>query len=395
MTASKKTYFLGALAFCLLPAFNKAVCLSLDPIEPILIAREPGDIALEHALLQYHHYYPTSCDVKFFDLALAPFYKFFWVGNSGLEFESIGTLIQAQFNMGDLWIRVNALAGRLTQRLQLPKDAQQEDLETFDPQEREVTGVDDVLIRLGYDFFYNGDDHTGIYLRGGIPFDRKPRADLDKGTIIIKDPVLTLGNFRIGAGTNGAWTVYDCNDHHATVHFDLQYRYAFRTVLAFLEAGFKENHDATQQENSKTDLCFTPGHFIAAWFAGHYAWHGCQVEAGIVLSGGFGEHASIVTETAISTSSVPKKSAEKNDVTDSSNVDFSQLKDFSQTGFPQPRIVEFQAQPYIAAAYSSVCWDAPYTAGCGISFDIDKLSQNREHNMLYGVTAWFTLTMSI
>jgi len=395
MTASTKKYFLAALVLCLYPAIGKAVCLSLDPVEPILIAREPGEIVLEYALLQYHHYYPTSCDVKFLDVALAPFYSFFWVGDADLEFEAIGTLIQAQFNMGDLWIRANTLAGRLQQRLEPPKDLTPDQRAAFDNHERTIWGADDILIKLGYDFFYNGDDHTGIYLLGGIPTQRGPIAELDEsGIIILKEPVFTLGNFRIGAGINGAWTVYDCNDQHATIHCDLQYRYAFRSSLATL-GNFEKKHNNISHENIKSDLCFTPGHFVAAWLAGHYAWNGCQVEAGMVLSGGFGEETEVVTRTPVGTSTEPKKSPKNNTNFYDNQRNLLTSNDFQLIEFPQPRIVQFQFQPYIAAGYSSICWDTPYTTGLGISFDIDKLSQKRKHNFLYGVTAWCTLTMSI
>ncbi len=90
--------------------------------------------------------------------------------------------------------------------------------------ERHHTGVDNVLLRVGYDYTYCGNDHAGIYLLGLVPTGRKN----DNARWFA--PHVGNKHGGVGVGFEGDWTIYndDCNNSDLVLMTELKYTYVFK-----------------------------------------------------------------------------------------------------------------------------------------------------------------------
>lgn len=325
----------------------------------------------EHSLFDYHHYYLNpSCDRKWFDVEAVPFYTHlksietdaaktaYPDDKTGAKTQFGGALFQAQLNICDFYIRANTMVANVKSSFESVYGDQYKDLEKYS-----FTGVDDVTLKLGYDWFFcNDDHHAGLYMLGGFPVNNVDVATTpaELATQTYTDR-LGVYSYRVGAGVNTAFTLYTCDNDRLTWHADVQYAYAFpKTVLETKLAGYPEG--------IKTK--YTPGQFVNGWTALHYAFCNWGVELGSSFGTMFDEKFFVDTDS--------KKTEE------------------AKLG----RTVSFFAQPYFAAAYNTTICENPFTVGLGIGYEYDKMhdlpnnNEVRKYDAFQGVNVWGNLTYS-
>lgn len=90
--------------------------------------------------------------------------------------------------------------------------------------EKHHTGVDNVLIRVGYDYTYCGNDHAGIYFLGLAPTGRH------NNTAQWFAPTVGNKHGGVGVGFEGDWTIYsdDCNNSDLVLMTELKYTFVFK-----------------------------------------------------------------------------------------------------------------------------------------------------------------------
>lgn len=93
----------------------------------------------------------------------------------------------------------------------------------FSPCTLKRTGVDDIQVKIGYDWFYSVENHNHVspYIVGTIPTGKRQRSEF------IFEPLVGSKNGSIGAGVNFDYDFYR-NEYHAfTWLFDVKYRFVF------------------------------------------------------------------------------------------------------------------------------------------------------------------------
>ncbi len=347
---------------------------------------EPGNLVIEHALWDYHHYYPKTCDLKFLDLSINPIFKHWKAIDGDATINTYGAFIQGQLNFGDLWLRVNTIFGDVKQK------------HTSGDKENSHFGVDDVLLKGGYDFYFNGDDHFGLYLLGGFPTRRHLESKVvlnsekTEGELEVRTPALGTKNFRVGGGFNGGWTLYDCDDHHLALLLDGQYRYAFPAT--YTHTVDTANKDGVT-ETAKHEIRFSPGQTVAAWTALHYAFGNFNVELGSGFTGTF--HKKLEFKEAVKEKKDGKGSegkAEEEKLTLTPNSEASETAPFALEKIRTPDTVKFGATPYVAFSYNSALFDNPATIGFGVGYDFNELHHDKQPRKFQGVIGWINATMS-
>ena len=86
------------------------------------------------------------------------------------------------------------------------------------------SGVDDIQLKLGYDYCSNEDSHGTIYLVTSIPTGKRPRS------CYLFEPIVGSKHGSLGLGFNGDYTFNVCDDHNLTLMGDIKYRYVFRAT---------------------------------------------------------------------------------------------------------------------------------------------------------------------
>lgn len=87
--------------------------------------------------------------------------------------------------------------------------------------EHKKTGVDDVQLKLGYDFYKTPDEHATLYLVGTAP------TGTERTARFLFEPVIGSRNGSVGVGFNGDYA-FCANDGYAfNVMTDVKYRYVF------------------------------------------------------------------------------------------------------------------------------------------------------------------------
>ena len=84
------------------------------------------------------------------------------------------------------------------------------------------TGVDDVIIRLGYDMTYCNNDHIGIYFLGLIPTGK----NFDNSRWF--QPLVGSKHGGVGVGVEGDYTLWNCDDHDLVLMSELKYTFRFK-----------------------------------------------------------------------------------------------------------------------------------------------------------------------
>lgn len=130
---------------------------------------------LEHALTEYNRYYADNCYCKTLDFQIVPFYRHLKEKNKPessrfkKSFSEFGALVQAQLNFRNFWLRASAIVGGLKEKTKIA-ELQKDLLESSNKQERtdkKVKGVDDVILKLGYNVYCSDKYNLGIYLLAG------------------------------------------------------------------------------------------------------------------------------------------------------------------------------------------------------------------------------------
>lgn len=84
------------------------------------------------------------------------------------------------------------------------------------------TGVDNVIVRLGYDYTYCNNDHFGLYFLGLIPTGKR------FNNARWFEPVIGSKHGGIGVGVEGDYTVWNCDDQDLVFMTELKYTYRFK-----------------------------------------------------------------------------------------------------------------------------------------------------------------------
>lgn len=434
------------------------------------IFKESEDHILENGMYLYHHYYQRTCDLKLIDFTLAPLYRYNRVIDTAITTDTTvldkkvsnnlyGGFAQAVLNLGDLWIRTDTVFGRINERFNSKEGVSY----PSEVRERSFSGFDDIVIRAGYDFFNNGDDHWGPYILGSIPVNHEVEAQVhgflksnwrdqlkpidkkdEKGNPITKQvafvdllnndepmildietPQMGVGNYRVGGGLQGAWTVYDNNEHHIALFADVQYSYALSTSLARIAYNEMLLTDGTSLKDlvpevkktlkdaktvqlinpqDRTEIKYTAGSLINILGIMHYACGDFNLEYGCLLSAGFGQKlqrgyrvVAAADETAKLYPDDKKqaKSEEKSEDISRKGSTINLLVDeVAFTLQNQPEIVNFRIQPYVALGINTLISDNPFTVGIGLGYEYDHTSSKNAPNSLQGLSAWTTLSLS-
>ncbi len=383
--------FLSRLALILLLSapvvYPQGGTISLAPEQDVLL--EPGNLVLEHALSDYHHYYPKACDIKMVDFYINPFYKHWQtIGAEDKDKRSVnavGSFLQGQVNFGDLWVRANTIFGYIKENR-----GDEATLVDKERKDRSEFGIDDIIVKAGYDFFFNSDDHVGIYAMAGFPTKRNLRShveeDKDKKSEIKQVPFLAVENpefgtkhYRVGGGINSGFTVYACDDHHLAWMFDAQYHYAFPTSY-FSVSGKADEKDG---KAGSAEIRLTPGHTVNGWTALHYAYDAWNVELGSAFTATFGKQVGFHGEDKEGNSAEIMVPA---DADNKFGIKSEQLK--------TPETVKFGATPYVAASYNTTICDNPATLGVGVGYDFNRTHREAKSNAFQGALAWVTAAVS-
>jgi len=90
--------------------------------------------------------------------------------------------------------------------------------------EKRRTGIDDIQIRLGYNYTWCDDNVVGLYLIGTVPGGRKPTGEF------IFEPLVGSEHWSAGFGLNGHYNFWcnDCGDTSFTLMSDFNYRYVLK-----------------------------------------------------------------------------------------------------------------------------------------------------------------------
>lgn len=372
-----------ALSLLLLTSCIKGGTLTLDKQQFLV---EPGDNVLEYALTEYHHYYPRDCQDHILDLYMSPFYKHYNVSDSDETIRYGGAFLKGQLNFGDFWLRTTTSFGNIKQ---VHRDTNFTDIFSRDNKNSKF-GIEDVLIKAGYDVYFNCDDHLNVYFLAGLPTHKNQGALLltDKteklSILTLESPTLSSRNYRVGVGTNAAFAFYDCDDHHSAFLIDLQYRYALPSVYTHTEERFSDDpSNAIGQSRADTiNFKFTPGHTVNVWTALHHSYDCFNFEIGSAFATTFGSKSEFfkAEQTPATTPATETAGSAKPAAAPTPFDDFKVVT---------PNTVRFTAQPYVAVSYNDVACDYPVTLGLGVGYNFMQL-HGENAPKLNGVTAWLT-----
>jgi hypothetical protein len=438
------------------------------------VFKESGDHILENAMYLYHHYYQRTCDLKLIDFTLVPLYKYYQVFDPIADQSDLdkkvsnnfyGGFAQAVLNLGDLWVRTDTLFGSINERFKSKNPLYPDKVE-----ERSYTKFDDITIRAGYDIFFNGDDHWGPYILGSIPVNHEIEGQLQGSlknnwkdtlkalpqpqpnqngqavqavindvsfvdilnaekelTLVIDTPQMGVGNYRVGGGIQGAWTVFDRNEHHIALFGDLQYSYAMSTslarviyndmnllsedpndknVLVAIKSTLKNSKGLVRLNNPKdgTEIKYTAGSLINMLGIMHYACGDFNLECGCLLSAGFGQKLQKSYRVITDDVNYPDGGAKKQAKSETKVETLTTDKDTNRVTLMvdevpfkisnQPEIINFRIQPYVALGINTLISDNPFTVGAGVSYEYDHTSSKNKPNALQGLSAWTTVSLS-
>ena len=154
------------------------------------------------------------------------------------------------------------------------------------------SGVDDVQVKIGYDFLRDTNSHWGIYGLVYVPTGHRPQADF------LFEPLVGSRHWGLGFGTNADWLVWEIDDEHKfNFMFDLQYRYNFSASqirsMDLCNGPWTRYATVAHPDRPECDLAginfFTdsvrvrPRSMVDMWFALHYNYEEWNVELGYDL----------------------------------------------------------------------------------------------------------------
>lgn len=153
--------------------------------------------------------------------------------------EVVGWLNHMYFNLDcfctGLWFDITFAVARAKQRLcfkevgstgNIPNEATTvaqafNNLNVFS-RDCEHTGVDDVMFRIGYDYNYCDNDHVGVYFLGIAPTGKA----FDNTRWF--QPLIGSKHGAVGAGFEGDYTIWSCDNSDLVFQTELLYQYRLR-----------------------------------------------------------------------------------------------------------------------------------------------------------------------
>lgn len=160
----------------------------------------------------------------------------------------------------------------------------------FSQDTRKCTGIDDIQIKLGYDYYYCDEvNHITPYLVGTIPTGKRQHAEY------IFEPLVGSKNGSIGVGLNGDYTFDRGENHCFTWLFDIKWRYAFEAEQCrsfdlcdngdwsrYLLVVPEDQHLDTQSGINILTLKsqVAPRNTLDIWLALHGEWRNFDIEIG-------------------------------------------------------------------------------------------------------------------
>ena len=142
------------------------------------------------------------------------------------------------------------------------------------------TGVDDVLLRIGYDYNYCDNDHAGVYFLGIAPTGK----DFDNSRYF--QPLVGSREGAVGVGFEGDYTIWSCDNHDLVFQTELLYQYRLRhderrvfdynngPLSRFLLVATTTNTDNPVSGYSALEACVRvePRNQLEWWANLHYQW---------------------------------------------------------------------------------------------------------------------------
>lgn len=162
----------------------------------------------------------------------------------------------------------------------------------FNPCKMCRTGVDDVQLKLGWNYFFCNQDHLGIYFVGTAPTGCRTQNQF------LFEPVVGTRHGSVGVGFNSDYTVWDCGTQGVNWMVDLKYRFVLknceRRLFDLCNNGqfsrYLQVVTDSQRSFSMPGVNFfsipvdvTPGSTVEFWTALHYHWCAWNFEAGYNL----------------------------------------------------------------------------------------------------------------
>lgn len=111
-------------------------------------------------------------------------------------------------------------------------------------------GLDDIQLKLGYDFFKNNSNHATFYFVGTIPTGNKPKS------VHLFEPLIGSNHVSFGIGFDGDIQLYTKDHNKLSWMIDLKYRFVF-------SANEKRSFDLTRNGDwSRYLLVVSPDHSL-------------------------------------------------------------------------------------------------------------------------------------
>lgn len=142
------------------------------------------------------------------------------------------------------------------------------------------TGVDDVMLRIGYDYSYCDNDHMGIYFLGIVPTGKA----FDNTRWF--QPLVGSKHGAVGAGFEGDYTIWSCDNSDLVFQTELLYQYRLRheerrifdysngSLSRFLLVASEDNVDNPVSGYNALESCVRvePRSQLEWWANFHYQW---------------------------------------------------------------------------------------------------------------------------
>lgn len=275
--------------------------------------------------------------------------------------------------------------------------------------ERSHVGVDDIQLKLGYDFYKNDENHATFYAVGTIPTGKRVTSQ------VLFEPLVGTRHGSFGFGFNGDCRVYACNDHDIAFLGDIKYRYAF-SAMERRSFDLCANGDwsrylivITEQEplNSLPGINLftlpvkvTPRSTLDMWLAAHYHYCNWHFELGYDLwwrqaeklclgacgiASGYGIQTLNICPmgaTTASTATISQAVSGANGVTNDASFVQLQTIDLNVNSAAHPSA--HSQTVYGTLGYAANFCDCPMLLGVGASYEFDA------HNALSQWAVWFT-----
>lgn len=367
------------------------------------VLKMPDNILFEHAMLDYNRKYQLEKS-NFLEISLSPFFEHAWVPGcpksmtscETRRFWSAGIFAQVNMQFKNFWIRIYDAFGKINELCR--KSDQEAKADSFG-----AVGIDDVVIKMGYNFYDTADHRCSFYVLGGIPTHRSLHAEVveldgrflinknskkqlgsqENYALTIESPAMGSKHFRVGGGVDGAFTLYRRAEHHCALLCDAQYSYAIKSDYGMQQDWTKcsglfymyvwpQNIVETwgKISRAKGKIAFTPGHSIDTWLALHYEYNKFGLEVGSTFNTMFGKKIELIFD----------------------GDEFNKIKD--RFKLVTPEIIKFGAQPYMAFSYDMPTRIGAFALGLGAGYQYGRTSRQKLPNVFHGLNLWGTVALT-